>query len=351
MLDRSPRAFARMLPGLTRLYLGEILRSPRFLTIVLGGLLLVIGNSATLGSLYGTNTYPLTYKVLDLVSGLFSLFILIVTAIYTGELVWRERDMRVDDITDSTPAPAWLGFLAKLGTVMALQVVLMAVVMLCSIGVQLVKGFMGIELGHYLFELFVLQLSAYFLLAVLALALHTLVNNKYLGHFLVMVLFLVIFQLPNLGFEDRLYRYGASPNVIYSDLNGYGHFLPAVMWFRLYWGAAAVLLLVLAYAFWVRGRDGGWRARTAIARSRMGTTPRVVAGFAGVAFVGDRRDGSTTTRTCSTRSTRSTISRLFRPTTKSATSRSRMRRSRGSPRSMSRSISIPSGKAHACRVR
>ena len=284
MLDRSPRAFARMLPGLIRLYLGEILRSPRFLTIVLGGLLLVIGNSATLGSVYGTNTYPLTYKVLDLASGLFSLFILIVTAIYTGELVWRERDVRVDDITDSTPAPAWLGFLAKLGTVMALQAVLMAVVMLCSIGVQLVKGFMGIELGHYLFELFVLQLSAYFLLAVLALALHTLVNNKYLGHFLVMVLFLVIFQLPNLGFEDRLYLYGASPNVIYSDLNGYGHFLSAVMWFRLYWSAAAVLLLVLTYAFWVRGRDAGWRARTAIARSRMGTTPRVVAGFAGVAF-------------------------------------------------------------------
>ena len=284
-LDRSPGAFARMLPGLIRLYLGEILRSPRFLTIVLGGLLLVIGNSTTLGSFYGTNTYPLTYKVLDLVSGLFSLFILIVTAIYTGELVWRERDARVDDITDSTPAPTWLAFLAKLGTVMVLQAILMVVVMLCSIGVQLAKGFTGIELGHYLFELFVLQLPGYFLVAVLALVVHTLVNNKYLGHFLVLILFLVIFQLPNLGFEDRLYLYGTSPPVIYSDLNGYGHFLPAVLWFRLYWSAAAVLLLVLAYAFWVRGRDSGWRNRTAIARSRMGTTPRIVVGVAGLAFV------------------------------------------------------------------
>jgi ABC-type transport system involved in multi-copper enzyme maturation permease subunit len=284
MLDRSGAAFARMVPGLIRLYLGEILRSPRFLTIVLGGVLLVIGNSTTLGSFYGTNTYPLTYKVLDLVSGLFGLFILIVTAIYTGELVWRERDSRTDEITDSTPAPTWLVFFAKLGTVMVLQALLMAVVMFCSIGVQLAKGFTGMEPGHYLFELFVLQLPGYFLVAVFALVVHTLLNNKYLGHFLVLILFLVIFQLPNLGFEDRLYLYATSPPIVYSDLNGYGHFLPAVMWFRLYWSAAAALLLVLAYAFWIRGRDGGWRNRFGVARLRLNTRALSIVGFAGIAF-------------------------------------------------------------------
>ena len=350
-LDRSPGAFARMLPGLIRLYLGEILRSPRFLTIVLGGLLLVIGNSTTLGSFYGTNTYPLTYKVLDLVSGLFSLFILIVTAIYTGELVWRERDTRMDDITDSTPAPTWLGFLAKLGTVMVLQAILMVVVMLCSIGVQLAKGFTGIELGHYLFELFVLQLPGYFLIAVLALLVHTLVDNKYLGHFLVLILFLVIFQLPNLGFEDRLYLYGTSPPVVYSDLNGYGHFLPAVLWFRLYWSAAAVLLLVLAYAFWVRGRDGRLAQPHEPSPGSAWARRHVSSPVSPASPSWRSADGSTTTRTCSTRSTRSTISSAFRPTTKSATNRSRRRRSPASPPSTSRSTSIPSSTARACRVR
>ena len=155
--DRRCGAYARMLPGLMRLYLGEILKSPRFLTIVLGGVLLVIGNALTLGSFYGTNTYPLTYKVLDVVSGLFALFILIVTAIYTGELVWRERDARMDEITDSAPAPTWLGYLAKLGTVLVLQLILLLIVLTCSIGVQLAQGYTHIEPGHYLFELFVLQ--------------------------------------------------------------------------------------------------------------------------------------------------------------------------------------------------
>ncbi len=283
--DRGGAAYARMLPGLMRLYLGEILRSPRFLTIVLGGVLLVIGNALTLGSIYGTNTYPLTYKVLDVVSGLFALFILIVTAIYTGELVWRERDSRMDEITDSAPAPTWLGFLAKLGTVLVLQVLLLLVVLVCSIGVQLAQGYTRIEFGHYLFELFALQFPAYVLIAVLAFIVHTLVNNKYLGHFVVLLLFLVTTRLPDLGFEDRLYRYGGRPETVYSDLNGYGHFLPAVFWFRLYWGAFAVLLLVLAYAVWVRGREASWRVRLRAAGTRLTSLPRSIAGMAAAVFV------------------------------------------------------------------
>jgi len=286
VVDRSGGAYARMLPGLTRLYLAEILRSPRFLTIVLGGVLMVIGNAITIGSFYGTNTYPLTYKVLDMVSGLFGLFIVIVTAIYAGELVWRERDTRIEDITDSMPAPSWLGFLAKFATLAALQAVLLLVVLACSIGVQLAKGFTRIELAHYLFELFALQWPGFLLIAVLALTVHTLVNNKYVGHFVVLLLFLVTSRLADLGFEDRLYRYASRPDVVYSDLNGYGHFLPAVMWFRVYWGAFAVLLMVLAYALWVRGRDGGWRGRWRIAATRMTPATWSVAAAAAVVFAG-----------------------------------------------------------------
>ena len=286
VVDRRAGAYARMLPGLARLYLAEILRSPRFLTIILGGILLVIGNAVTLGSFYGTNTYPLTYKVLDMVGGLFSLFVLIVTAIYAGELVWRERDTRIDDIADSMPAPTWLGFLAKFATLVGLQVALMLVVLVCSLGVQLAKGYTNFELGHYFFDLFVVQLPGFILVAVLALSGHTLVNNKYLGHFLVLLVFLVTTRMADFGLEDRLYRYASRPDVIYSDLNGYGHFLPAVMWFRLYWGAFAVLLLVLSYALWVRGRDGGLRARLSQAAARMTPTAWSVAGVAAAAFAG-----------------------------------------------------------------
>src|SRR5256714_1153557 len=284
--DHGIAAYGRMLPGLTRLYLVEILRSPRFLTIVLGGVLLVVGNAMTLGSFYGTNTWPLTYKVLDVVSGLFGLFVLIVTAIYTGELVWRERDARIDDIGDSLPAPTWLGFLAKLATVLVLQALLMVVVMVCSIAVQLLQGYTRLELGQYALELFVIQLSGYVLIAALAIAVHTVVDNKYLGHFVVALLFLVAARLPSFGLDDRLYLYASSPPLVYSDLNGWGHFLPAVFWFRVYWTAFAVLLLVLSHALWIRGRDRGWRARWGTAAARMRPAAWAIAGGAAAVFVG-----------------------------------------------------------------
>ncbi|MGH8445944.1 MAG: hypothetical protein ACREVL_11790 [Solimonas sp.] len=284
--DRSGGAFARMLPGLVRLYLGEIVRSPRFLTIVLAGAMLVIGNAWTLGSFYGTNTWPLTYKMLDVSAGLFGMFVLIVTAIYAGELVWRERDTRVDEISDSAPAPTWLPFVAKLCTLLALQALLLLVVMLCSMLVQLAKGYTHLEPGLYVAELFGIQWPGLVLIAVMALLIHALVNNKYVGHFFVVLWFFAQGRLPALGLEDRLYLYGSRPDLVYSDLNGYGHFLGAVLWFRLYWGAFAVALLVLAYAFWVRGRDGGLAARADAARRRLGRGAWTLAGIAGAVFAG-----------------------------------------------------------------
>ena len=166
-----------------------------------------------------------------------------------------------------------------------LQAVLLAVVMLCGIGVQLAKGYTGIDLPHYLFELFVLQLAGFLLIGALALFVHTLVDHKYVGHFAVLLAFLAVTQLPDFGFEDRLYRYASRPDIVYSDMNGYGHFLPAVLWFRLYWGAFAVLLLLATYALWARGRERGARARLAAAAARWTPVPRAIAGAAAALFV------------------------------------------------------------------
>ena len=52
-------------------------------------------------------------------------------------------------------------------------------------------------------------------------------------------------------------------------MNGYGHFLPRVRAFQAYWGAASVLLLVLALLFWSRGTASSWRERLAAAKERL----------------------------------------------------------------------------------
>jgi len=283
-LDTRTAAYLRQLPGLVRLYLRETLKNVYFIALAVAGALFVFANARTIGSLYGTTTYPVTYQVIEIAGGSFALFSLIITAFYAGELVWRERDARMAQIADSLPQPTWLPFLAKLFTLMGVQVVLQAIVMVCGILIQLFSGYTKIELGQYLFSLFVIQLPAYWMVAALALMIHSLVNHKYLGHFLVILYYLVEISSDAFGYDLRLYHFGNLPAVVYSDMNRYGHFLGPLFWFMAYWGAASVLMLVVARLAWVRGTDTG-KARWKIARASLTRPVVATAVLAGAAFI------------------------------------------------------------------
>jgi len=279
-------AYLRQLPGLVALHLRETVKSVYFLAILGAAVLFVLGMSKVLGSMYGTNTHPVTWRVVESTLGSFTLFALIITAIYAGELVWRERDARVALITDSTPAPSWLAFAAKLAALFAVQALLLAVVMACGILVQLFQGYTRIEPGQYLFRLFVLELPEVWLSASLALTIHVVVNNKYLGHFIVVLLYVVLISAAGFGFNDRLYLFGSGTGQVpYSDMNGFGHFLGTRNWFLLYWSAFCVMLLAAARLLWVRGTDTAWHDRLRIARGRLTPAVLTVSGLAAVAFV------------------------------------------------------------------
>jgi ABC-2 type transport system permease protein len=288
-IDVRAAAYLRQLPGLVALHLRETVKSVYFAAIVAAGALFILMNARVIGTIYGTNTYPVTYQVIDIASGSFSLFMLVITTLYAGELVWRERDARVALIADSAPAPTWLAFFSKLLALFATQALLQAVVMVCGILIQLFSGYTKLELGQYVERLFVLQLPDYWIVAALAFTIHVAVDHKYLAHFLVVLYYVAMTALSGVGLDDRLYHYGQSVNVPYSDMNGYGHFLAPRHWMQLYWTAGAVLLLACARLLWVRGTDSGWRVRLRIARQRF--TAPLVATFA-VALAGFVATGS-----------------------------------------------------------
>ena len=128
-LDFSPRASFAALRELTRLQLKETVKNVFFLVIVLAGVLFVIAAGLNADELYGTKTWLVTYEVLDVLGSTFSLFILIIIAFYSGELVWRERDVGLAPIFDALPIPRWVIFTSKLLALMAVQVILLAVLM------------------------------------------------------------------------------------------------------------------------------------------------------------------------------------------------------------------------------
>ena len=146
-------------------------------------------------------------------------------------------------------------YLSKLGALLLVGLLLQLVVMVCGSAIQIATGYHRFELPLYVVDLLGLKMVGFFQLAALALFVHVLVNHKHLGQFVMVLYFLVSIVLPIAGFEHNLYRYGSDPGYVYSDMNGYGHFLGPWGWFNLYWSLAAVLLVVLSTLLWPRGQE------------------------------------------------------------------------------------------------
>ena len=254
--------------GLSRIYFLEIVKSLPFIAITLFGMVMLVLNGWDFETLYGTDTFPTTYQVLDLLSG-FNLFFLILIVFYAGELVWRERDLRMHQIFDALPVPDFVGLVAKFLAMFYMFICLLIVLMLTGILLQASKGYFQFEIGVYLSTLFTDTLIFLVLFALLAFFVQALANQKFLGHALVVLFFLVTgFVFSEIGLEHRMFRFGSSSLGAYSDMNTYGHYVPAFSWFNVYWLGLGLVLFALAVTFSVRGVDTVLRTRVRLAQQR-----------------------------------------------------------------------------------
>jgi hypothetical protein len=255
--------------SLTRIYSRNIFREIPFLAITL----LMVGFSMINGHFAGTrdgyNVWPVTYLMLDIVRGNAILFLYIISTIYAGELIWRERDTHFDQIHDALPFSGWIDTLSKLTALAAVQLVLLTVVMFCGVLSQIFAGYYNFEFLQYFKELYVITFPNVLIFALLAFFVQTIVPNKFIGHGIVVGVFALQLVLSGVGLVDHLYVYGDMISYTYSDMNGYGHFVRPLFWSTFYWLAWAILLGVLASLLARRGTDAGLRARLQLARQSL----------------------------------------------------------------------------------
>lgn len=247
----------------------DVLRSPVYWSFIAAGLSFVLFGILLSKQIYGTATLPVTYQVLELAIATFGLFTLITITFYAGELVWRERDASLADIVDASRVPSWVGFTSKVVALWLVAASLQMVVGLAALASQVFRGYFAIEPGLYFSELVLFGFLRTITLCVLAISAQVVVNQKYLGHAVMVLYYVSQITLRLLGVEERLLRYGTEPGVQYSDMNGYGHWIPAALWHRTYWYSIAGILLALMLLLVVRGRETGWRRRMALARTRV----------------------------------------------------------------------------------
>ena len=239
---------------------------------------------------FGVPLLPTTGQVLKELTGPLSselsrwVIVPLLTVFFAGELVWREREAGLGEIGDAAPVPEWVPLLGKLMGLGFLLAAFMALLMAAGMLAQVIRGHRDFEIGLYLKVLYGLQLPEYLLFAVLALVVHVLVDQKYVGHLAAIVLYVVILLAPTFGIEHDLLLYGAGPWWTYTEMRGLGPYVAPWLWFKLYWAAWALLLAVGARLLWVRGRESGFGVRLRLARWRL-TRATLATAAAAVALV------------------------------------------------------------------
>ncbi|GAB3241253.1 M1 family aminopeptidase [Hymenobacter seoulensis] len=231
----------------------------------------------------GVPLLPRTDFVVDYLTGpltqpeRFWLLIALLTIFYAGELVWREREAGLSEIGGAAPVPEWVLLLSRFLALSLVLVVWLGFLMTAGLGAQVALGGATPDLGLYLQTLFGLQLVDGLLFALLALVVHVLVNQKFLGHLVALVAYGGIAFASTLGIEHQLLIFGGSPGWTYTDMAGFGPTLGPWLWFKGYWMAWALLLAVGARLFWVRGREGSPAARLQLARRRFTRSTALIA--------------------------------------------------------------------------
>jgi ABC-2 type transport system permease protein len=255
--------------SLTRLRLRNILRDIPYWAIVALLVALGINNGYFAGRFAERNVWPVTYLMLQAVEGNATLFLYIVATLYAAELLWRERDTNFNGIHDALPMRESIDWLSRFSAIVIIELVLLTVAMLTGILMQTVLGYYHYEFLQYFQELYLVTFPQILTYTLLALFIQTVVSNKFVGHGILIGLFVLMPILFSFGWENTLYLVGQIPTYTYSDMNGYGHFVPALFWSILYWFAIAAALGVVSVALSRRGSEDslGARARLALANA------------------------------------------------------------------------------------
>ncbi|MEL6106018.1 MAG: M1 family aminopeptidase [Planctomycetota bacterium] len=242
----------------------SILRNPLFLMITTFGMFNVLPSL-----LVRDSVMPVTWWVVDNLRERVQFFLIIVVVYYSGWLVWRERESRIADIRDAMPISVGATVLAKLGSLLAVVMLIKLVAIGGGIAVQLYRGVWNVQPVLYFQELVVIDFVATLSMIALAIISHVLVPNKYAGYILFFGLAILdTFAWDFLGIESFLLRFGDLPGYTYSDLYGFSPYSQSLVWFGVYWVLFSALLILASILLWQRGRETLFRSRLAAARRR-----------------------------------------------------------------------------------
>lgn len=245
-------------------------RNRVFLILIGVGLLFMVLVASFAMTMYGTSTYPLTRQMLMIPGATFHFFILMITFLGAGLLVHRGENTRMNLLVDSTAVPNWVLFISKFFALIGLQLMLLALIMITSMGIQAYNGFYQFEIGLYLQSLLGYNWIEFIIWALMALAVQTFFKNYIIGFFVLLVLNIGWPAISKIGVEQPIFFFNSIPTPSYSDMNGFGSNADfgRFLIYTFYWSLFVAGLSGLTLLFWRRGVFSGLKERLYYAKKR-----------------------------------------------------------------------------------
>ena len=285
--DFGKRHLQKIWWNLSKLEFLNIIRDNYFRAILGGGIVFLILDFWIGNTLYSVGNRPLTVFLMDYKNYNYSVFIFIILLFYTGEAVHREKTTGFNIINDAMPVSNTIFYLSKLFGLFCIAFVLCSIPIVIGVIVQSLKGFTVYNFGIYFREMYLLTFPSYIEMILLGFAVHITVNNKFGGHGIAMLIWITMFLLRVIGKMDyNLFFYFYTPNYMWSDMNGIGHFMQPQSWFNFYWLMLGSLLVTLAYLFYRRGITGGFKERWRVAMQRFNGWPVILTTAFFIAWLG-----------------------------------------------------------------
>ena len=276
LLPRVKRSYGQWawisdLGHLTVFYTKVVMKDLPFLALIIGGLgMFLFSAFDNAGGWYGSKTLPTTYVMLGKMSIFTGLFLFILMVLYVGDLIWKERDVRINLISDALPVPNWVPLLSKyLGLGLAFTLMITLAIGLGALIQVILGGASLIDWSVYATSLYGSTLLGLLTFMLLGFFIHTMVNNKFAGHALLILFFVSLGVLSYLGVEHRLLVFDSASLGTYSDMKGFGHYVSPFSWTTIYWSAFSALLFAGAVVLSVRGSDELLKLRMRIGRHQL----------------------------------------------------------------------------------
>ncbi|ARN79144.1 hypothetical protein BST97_14765 [Nonlabens spongiae] len=253
-----------------------------FLSMVLT--LVIMFNS---GLIFGTAILPKTWVMMSAQGSVYILlFTYLLIFLYSGFLMDRARAAHIHQIVDVTPTKNWVFLISKLFALIIMVAVMQTLLICCGIGFQTISSFYDYQIDLYLFQGYLVNTWKYVPWIFMALLIHTLIKNKWLGLAVLLIIGIAVPLLTGaIGVTQAIYDFNSIIEPSASDFDGYGAALTAYYTYRVYWILFGIVLLCIALAFYRRGMGKGVMERFAFAKARTTPTPLITAGTCLVLFL------------------------------------------------------------------